>query len=145
MSPDFPLACHSFGTPFAQKPRRQDRADFTPLWFRSKQRGLARELPAAELTRQLAAEVLENLRLLWTHIMNGPERPPSRPKRVYKKQVLAVLTITLGWSRISFPNDRNRQNHLKAHSSFRAGWESFARQDLTRPASQKPNHVSGQN
>jgi hypothetical protein len=41
---------------------------------------------------------------------------PSR-QRELQKQVLAVPTITLGVTYF-FPNERNRQNHLKEHSSF---------------------------
>ena len=62
--PDFPLAATALG-PLRSKAEAAGSSDFTPLW--SGQAGrLGRELPAAELTKQLAAEALGKLRPLQT-------------------------------------------------------------------------------
>ena len=64
VAPEFPLAAATLA-PLRAKSEMAGSTDFTPLW--SGQAGrLAREVPAAELTKQLAAEALENLRLLRT-------------------------------------------------------------------------------
>ena len=49
--------------PLRAKSEMAGSADFTPLWAGQAAR-LNRELPAAELTKQLAAETLEKLRIL---------------------------------------------------------------------------------
>lgn len=60
--PDFPLAAAALG-PLRSKSEAAGSGDFTPLWSGQAAR-LARELPAAELTKRLAAEALETLRTL---------------------------------------------------------------------------------
>lgn len=60
--PDFPLAAAALG-PLRSKAEAAGSGDFTPLWSGQAAR-LARELPAAELTKRLAAEALETLRTL---------------------------------------------------------------------------------
>jgi nitronate monooxygenase len=60
--PDFPLAAAALG-PLRSKAEAAGSSDFTPLWSGQAAR-LARELPAAELTKRLAAEALEILRTL---------------------------------------------------------------------------------
>src|SRR5262245_47032501 len=62
--PEFPVAVGPLA-PLRAKSEMAGSADFTALWSGQAAR-LSRELPAAELTRQLAAETLENLRLLQT-------------------------------------------------------------------------------
>jgi nitronate monooxygenase len=64
LAPGFPLAAATLA-PLRAKSEMAGSADFTPLWSGQAAR-LSRELPAAELTKQLAAEALENLRLLQT-------------------------------------------------------------------------------
>jgi nitronate monooxygenase len=64
VAPDFPLAAAALA-PLRSKSETAGSADFTPLWSGQAIR-LNRELPAARLTRQLAAETLERLRLLQT-------------------------------------------------------------------------------
>jgi nitronate monooxygenase len=64
IAPGFPLAAAALA-PLRAKSETAGSADFTPLWLGQAAR-LSRELPAANLTRQLAAETLENLRLLQT-------------------------------------------------------------------------------
>ena len=59
--PDFPLAA-SIVAPLRAKSETAGSADFTPLWSGQAAR-LGRELPAAELTKQLAAEALKKLKL----------------------------------------------------------------------------------
>ncbi|HEX6497100.1 MAG TPA: nitronate monooxygenase [Acidobacteriaceae bacterium] len=58
--PEFPLAAAALA-PLRSKSEMAGSSDFTPLWS-GQAAHLARELPAAELTRQLAAEALEKLR-----------------------------------------------------------------------------------
>lgn len=58
--PDFPLAATALG-PLRSKAEAAGSSDFTPLWSGQAAR-LARELPAAELTKQLATETLDKLR-----------------------------------------------------------------------------------
>jgi nitronate monooxygenase len=58
--PDFPLAAAALG-PLRSKAEAARSDDFTPLWSGQAAR-LARELPAAELTKRLAAEAMETLR-----------------------------------------------------------------------------------
>jgi nitronate monooxygenase len=60
--PDFPLAAAALG-PLRSHSEATGSADFTPLWSGQAAR-LARELPAAELTKRLSAETLERLRTL---------------------------------------------------------------------------------
>ena len=64
VAPEFPLAAAALA-PLRSKSEVAGSADFSPLWSGQAAR-LNRELPAAELTRQLAAETLEKLRLLQT-------------------------------------------------------------------------------
>ena len=61
-TPDFPLAAASLA-PLRAKSELAGSVDFTPLWSGQAAR-LSRELPAAQLTRHLAGQVLEKLRLL---------------------------------------------------------------------------------
>jgi len=60
--PEFPLAAAAVA-PLRAKSELAGSADFTPLWSGQAAR-LNRELPAAELTKQLAEETLEKLRFL---------------------------------------------------------------------------------
>ena len=60
--PEFPLAAGALA-PLRSKAEMAGSGDFTPLWSGQAAR-LARELPAAELTKGLAAEALEKLRSL---------------------------------------------------------------------------------
>jgi hypothetical protein len=60
--PDFPLAAAAWG-PLRSKAETAGSGDFTPLWSGQAAR-FARELPAAELTKRLAAEAIETLRTL---------------------------------------------------------------------------------
>jgi nitronate monooxygenase len=62
VAPDFPLAAAALA-PLRSKSEMAGSADFSPLWAGQAVR-LTRELPAAELTKQLAAETLETFRLL---------------------------------------------------------------------------------
>jgi nitronate monooxygenase len=64
VAPEFPLAAATLA-PLRAKSEMAGSADFTPMWSGQAAR-LGRELPAGELTKQLAAEALENLRLLQT-------------------------------------------------------------------------------
>ena len=60
--PGFPLAAAAL-RPLRSKAEAAGSSDFTPLWS-GQAAHLARELPAAELTKRLAAEALEILRTL---------------------------------------------------------------------------------
>ena len=60
IAPEFPLAAAAVA-PLRAKSETAGSADFTPLWSGQSAR-LGRELPAADLTKQLAAEALGNLR-----------------------------------------------------------------------------------
>jgi nitronate monooxygenase len=60
--PEFPLAAASLA-PLRAKSEMAGSGDFTPLWSGQAAR-LSRELPAAELTKRLAGEALNTLRLL---------------------------------------------------------------------------------
>ena len=62
--PEFPLAAAALA-PLRAKSESAGSGDFTPMWSGQAAR-LNRELPAAELTKRLAAETLEKLRLLGT-------------------------------------------------------------------------------
>ena len=62
--PEFPLAAATLA-PLRAKAEMAGSADFTPLWSGQAAR-LGRELPAAELTKQLAAEALAKLKSLQT-------------------------------------------------------------------------------
>jgi len=62
VAPEFPLAAAAL-VPLRAKSEMAGSTDFTPLWS-GQAASLNRELPAAELTKQLAAETLEKLRLL---------------------------------------------------------------------------------
>jgi nitronate monooxygenase len=64
VAPEFPLAAASL-TPLRAKSEMAGCGDFTPFWSGQAAR-LGRELPAAELTKQLAVEVSANLKLLQT-------------------------------------------------------------------------------
>ena len=64
VAPEFPLAAATLAA-LRAKSEMAGSADFTPMWSGQAAR-LGRELPAGELTKQLAAEALENLRLLQT-------------------------------------------------------------------------------
>jgi len=64
IAPKFPIAAATLA-PLRAKSEMAGSADFTPLWSGQAAR-LNRELPAAELTRQLAAEASEKLTLLQT-------------------------------------------------------------------------------
>lgn len=61
VAPEFPLAAATLA-PLRAKSETAGCTDFTPFWLGQAAR-LGRELPAAELTKQLAAEALANLRL----------------------------------------------------------------------------------
>ena len=69
VAPEFPLADAAVA-PLRAKSEMAGSADFTPLWSGQAAR-LNRELPAAELTKQLAEETLEKLRFL--EIMASPD------------------------------------------------------------------------
>jgi nitronate monooxygenase len=60
--PEFPLAAAALA-PLRSKSEMAGSGDFTPLWSGQAAR-LSRELPAAEVTRRLAAETLEAFRML---------------------------------------------------------------------------------
>ena len=60
--PDFPLAAAALG-PLRSKAEASGSGDFTPLWS-GQAAHLARELPAADLTKRLAREALDKLRAL---------------------------------------------------------------------------------
>ena len=62
LAPEFPLAAAAVA-PLRAKSEMAGSADFTPVWAGRAAR-LNGELPAAELTKQLAAETLEKLRIL---------------------------------------------------------------------------------
>jgi nitronate monooxygenase len=64
VAPEFPLAAAALA-PLRMKSEMAGSADFTPFWS-GQAAHLNRELPAAELTKQLAAKTLERLRLLQT-------------------------------------------------------------------------------
>jgi len=64
VTPEFPLAAAAVA-PLRAKSGMAGSADFSPLWSGQAAR-LGRELPAAELTKQLATQTLEKLRLLQT-------------------------------------------------------------------------------
>jgi nitronate monooxygenase len=62
VAPEFPVAAGTLA-PLRAKSEMAGSADFTPMWSGQAAR-LGRDLPAAELTKQLAAETLEKLRSL---------------------------------------------------------------------------------
>jgi len=62
VAPKFPLAAATLA-PLRAKSELAGSTDFTPLWSGQAAR-LGRELPAAELTKQLAADVFDKLKLL---------------------------------------------------------------------------------
>jgi nitronate monooxygenase len=64
VAPEFPFAAAALA-PLRAKSEMAGSADFTPLWS-GQAACLNRELPAAELTRQLAAETLQKLRFIET-------------------------------------------------------------------------------
>jgi nitronate monooxygenase len=64
VAPKFPLAAATLA-PLRAKSEQAGSPDFTPLWS-GQSACLGRELPAGELTKQLAAETLKNLRSLQT-------------------------------------------------------------------------------
>jgi nitronate monooxygenase len=63
-APAFPLAAAPFA-PLRAKAETSGSVDFSPLWSGQSAR-LGRDLPAADLTKQLAAEALKNLAFLRT-------------------------------------------------------------------------------
>jgi nitronate monooxygenase len=69
IAPEFPLAAAAVAS-LRAKSEMAGSADFTPLWSGQAAR-LNRELPATGLTKQLAAETLERLRLLQTIATKG--------------------------------------------------------------------------
>jgi nitronate monooxygenase len=71
VAPEFPLAAAAVA-PLRAKAEMAGSADFTPLWA-GQAAHLNRNLPAAELTKQLAAETLETLRFIET--MPSPDVP----------------------------------------------------------------------
>jgi nitronate monooxygenase len=75
VAPEFPLAASALA-PLRAKSEMAGSADFTPFWSGQAAR-LSRELPAAELTKQLAAEALERLRLLQDRGLSGRPRRSS--------------------------------------------------------------------
>jgi nitronate monooxygenase len=60
IAPEFPLASAATA-PLRAKAEASGSGDFSPLWT-GQAGALAREMPAGELTRQLAAEALARLR-----------------------------------------------------------------------------------
>ena len=62
LTPDFPLA-YAAVAPLRAKAEADGSGDFSPLWC-GQAGALARELPAGELTRQLAADALRHLQRL---------------------------------------------------------------------------------
>jgi nitronate monooxygenase len=62
VAPEFPLAA-AIVAPLRAKSEMAGSADFTPFWS-GQAASLGRDLPAAELTKQLAAEASRNLRVL---------------------------------------------------------------------------------
>src|SRR3984885_6790918 len=64
VAPEFPLAAATLA-PLRAKSEMAGSTDFTPFWSGQAAR-LGRELPAAELTKRLAAEAWRNLRSLQT-------------------------------------------------------------------------------
>jgi len=64
LAPGFPVAAAALA-PLRAKSEMAGSGDFTPLWAGQAAR-LSRELPAAQLTKQLAEEALEKLRLRQT-------------------------------------------------------------------------------
>ena len=62
VAPEFPFAAATLA-PLRAKSEMAGSADFTPFWS-GQAAGLGRAIPAADLTRQLAAEVSRNLRTL---------------------------------------------------------------------------------
>jgi len=59
LSPEFPLATGALA-PLRAKAEQAGSGDFSPLWS-GQAAALATEVPAGELTRQLAAEALSRL------------------------------------------------------------------------------------
>ena len=59
LAPDFPLAAGAVA-PVRAKAEQAGSGDFSPLWS-GQAAALAREVPAGELTRELAAETLARL------------------------------------------------------------------------------------
>src|SRR5262249_18601576 len=64
VAPEFPLAAATLA-PLRAKSETAGSADFTPMWS-GQAAHLGHQLPAAEFTRQLAADALEKLTLLQT-------------------------------------------------------------------------------
>src|SRR5205807_1902264 len=62
VAPEFPLAAGALA-PLRAKAEAQGSGDFSPMWA-GQAAGLGRALPAAELTRALAAQALDRMRLL---------------------------------------------------------------------------------
>src|SRR5215471_8285548 len=89
--PEFPLAAAALA-PLRAKSEMAGSGDFTPLWAGQAAR-LSRELPAAEMTQQLAAEALQKLRLLQT--MASPD---------VLTQAAALAKVGLSVSRSPWPD-----------------------------------------
>ena len=64
IAPDFPLAAGALA-PLRAKAEAQGSGDFTPMWA-GQAASLGRAMPAAELTRRLAAQALELMRRMAT-------------------------------------------------------------------------------
>jgi len=62
VAPEFPLAAGALA-PLRAKAEAQGSGDFSPMWA-GQAAGLGRALPAGELTRTLAAQALDRMRLL---------------------------------------------------------------------------------
>jgi nitronate monooxygenase len=74
VAPDFPLAAAALA-PLRAKSEMAGSTDFTPFWL-GQAAPLGRELPAAELTKQLAVEALRNLGVAADRGMRGLTDPP---------------------------------------------------------------------
>ena len=62
VAPEFPLAAGALA-PLRAKAEAQGSGDFSPMWA-GQAAALGRALPAGELTRALAAEVLQRMRAM---------------------------------------------------------------------------------
>ena len=61
-APEFPLAAGALA-PLRAKAEAQSSGDFSPMWA-GQAAALGRAMPATELTKKLAAETMERLRVL---------------------------------------------------------------------------------
>jgi nitronate monooxygenase len=71
VAPEFPLAAGALA-PLRAKAEAQGSGDFSPMWA-GQAAALGRALPAAELTKKLAAEALERLRALGQAASRSPD------------------------------------------------------------------------